>query len=615
MKKSLTRILIVILALLIIVVIIFWGRFQGAYTVYKLATEFIEGINQGRPALNLHIAGNWGSMDRPDSLDATVSYQQDQHFLADVHLNQNQYRVLTEQDQTVVQISKSNLLISGKGPEQPNFDLLLLCGEIFQNHPWLNQIKNLNWCKRVGLAIVSFFKCDFRKTTDYQIIGFPQQMLQTNLELWHNRRTGTDIRIVAGDSVKPVNLIITSEAKTYTAVPIDTASFKKIAVTRPELNTAIYRGAVRTVGILLENMMPPPVDGKERIWGKGLLTYVNGNRVLIAKGTYREIGEAHGALLTKEARKMADATLYTICWFYTMERGRWFIDDLRDAYRRLEPFIPQKYQEEMAGLAATSNITLDEIRLTNVFPELFHCSGFALFNQATVDGKLYHGRVLDYMTELGLQYHAVVYILHPEGSNSFANVGYAGFIGSVSGMNEQQVAFGEMGGRGEGDWDGMPMGFLMREGLEQAKTLDEALAIFRDTPRTCEYYYVISDGKIPDARGLATSPKRFEIIEPNKFHQLLPHPIEDAVLMSAGDRYQKLVERVKENYGKIDAEKAIHLMDRPVAMKSNLHNVLFAPQSLEFWVAHAGSKTPAAKEPYTHYSMKELLGRLEELAE
>jgi hypothetical protein len=51
-------------------------------------------------------------------------------------------------------------------------------------------------------------------------------------------------------------------------------------------------------------------------------------------------------------------------------------------------------------------------------------------------------------------------------------------------------------------------------------------------------------------------------------------------------------------------------MDRPVAMKSNLHNALFAPQSLEVWVANAGPKTPASKEPYTHYDFKSLLEEL-----
>lgn len=349
----------------------------------------------------------------------------------------------------------------------------------------------------------------------------------------------------------------------------------------------------------------------EKSYSTGKLKFKDGNRVLIAKGTHSELGKIQGALLSKEIREMVDATLYTMCWVYTADRKSWFIDDFRDAYNRLKPFIPKRYDEEMLGMSETSGIPIEEIRLTNVFPALFHCSGFALFNTATIDGKLYHGRVLDYIIDLGLQFNAVVYILKPEGYNAFANVSYAGFIGSVTGMNEKQVTFGEMGGKGEGDWDGMPMGFLMRDGLERANSLDEAVNIFEDTPRTCEYYYVISDGKIPDARGLSTSPSRFEIIFPNQFHEQLQKPVENTVLMSAGSRYEELVRRVKDNFGKFDSEKAIRLMDRPVAMKSNLHNALFAPQNLEFWVANAGISSPAANEPYTHYNFMDLLSELE----
>jgi hypothetical protein len=378
-------------------------------------------------------------------------------------------------------------------------------------------------------------------------------------------------------------------------------------VDRVELDRAIHHGVRRAAGILLENARPPQLDTTEQRSGNAILTFKDNNRVLIAKGTHREIGAAHGKLLKSEIRKMIDATLYTVGWVYTAERKSWFIDDMRAAYQRLESFIPKKYLEEMDALAKATGFSPEEIKLTNVFPALFHCSGFALFGRSTKNGELLHGRVLDYMTGIGLQHHAVIFALQPNGSHGFVNIGYAGFVGSVSGMNDQNVSFGEMGGRGEGDWDGMPMAFLMRDGLERATTLDEAVSIFRDTPRTCEYFYVISDGKIPDARGLSTTPTRFEIVEPGKFHKRLQHPVQDAVLMSAGDRYEKLAERVQANFGKIDSQKAIRLMDRPVAMKSNLHNVLFAPQTLEFWVANAGSNTPAANEPYTHYSLSALL--------
>ena len=87
-------------------------------------------------------------------------------------------------------------------------------------------------------------------------------------------------------------------------------------------------------------------------------------------------------------------------------------------------------------------------------------SGFAVSGKATTDGTLYHGRVLDYMTEIGLQDSAAAFVIAPEGRIPFVTVGYAGFTGSVSGMNARGISLGEMGGRGEGQWDGVPMATL-----------------------------------------------------------------------------------------------------------------------------------------------------------
>ena len=55
-----------------------------------------------------------------------------------------------------------------------------------------------------------------------------------------------------------------------------------------------------------------------------------------------------------------------------------------------------------------------EARLANFFPELFHCSGFSLFGNATVGGRMYHGRVLDYMRGVGLEQNAVVIVYQPD---------------------------------------------------------------------------------------------------------------------------------------------------------------------------------------------------------
>jgi hypothetical protein len=250
-----------------------------------------------------------------------------------------------------------------------------------------------------------------------------------------------------------------------------------------------------------------------------------------------------------------------------------------------------------------------EARLANFFPELFHCSGFALYGKATGDGHLYHGRVLDYLRGVGLEQNAVVVVCQPDYGNSWVNLGYAGFIGSVTAMNEKGISIGEMGGGGYGAWDGKPMAQLMREVMEKANTLDDAIRILRDSPRTCHYYYVISDGKTKQAVGIAATPTDFQIVHPGQSVPQLPHAFEDAVLLSAGNRYEELCDRVKRHYGAFTADTARDLMTRPVCMTSNIQSVLFEPDTLDFWVANADADHVASAARYTHYNLRSLLGQ------
>lgn len=636
--KNLKKISIVVVSIIIIFIIIFWGRINNSITVYSLVSDVTQLISGENDSYTLYIDGNINTSDKRDSLNAAFSYKRSDHFFADVVYKKSRYSIISQNDSTQVFIgsadipkkegysiasqeeakkksNKSDIIVRGKGSDDTEFDIINLLGKVLNNYPQTNIIPNLSWYEKTAISIWSFLYLSFdeeeKEGANYQVISIP--LGSKKLQLWINDEDRNIFYLTSNDEDTTIDIKLILN-KPFKVNPVQYAAETTILdVEIDELNRAIYRGALRTGGLLLENIEPPTVDRVEKTYGKGKLVFNDGNRVLLAKGTHREIGEAQGALLKEEIRKMVDATLYTMCWVYTMEKKEWFIDVFRDAYKRESPFIPERFQEEMAGMAETSGVPLIEIQLTNVFPALFHCSGFAVYSSATVDGKLYHGRILDYITELGLQYSAVVYVINPDNYNAFANVGYSGFVGSVTGMNDQQVTFGEMGGGGGHDWDGMPMAFLMRDGLERANTLDEGVQIFRETPRTCEYYYVISDSKIRDARGLSTTPDRFIVIKPNEAIETLDEPVEDAVLMSGGSRYKKLVKRVKEQHGKIDAQKAIHLMDRPVSMKSNLHSALFAPESMEFWVANAGTGTPASKEQYYHYSFKELLEQLDKL--
>ncbi len=395
------------------------------------------------------------------------------------------------------------------------------------------------------------------------------------------------------------------------AFEVELDGIRKVDVDRAELERMISRALRR----LVETYVPalaPAEQVKARKIAHGEVRLIKGQRLALLEGSPEQIGRAHGELLGDLVRQTVDSCLYLVGFLETVREGKWFPAELDDAWRRLSPHIPPRHVAELDALAdAVPDLTRRELRMANVFPEYFHCSGFAVFGKATKDGTLYHGRVLDYMMMIGLQHAAVTFVVRPDRGYGFLNVGYAGFTGCVTGLNERQISLGEMGGRGRYLWDGVPMATLMRRALEECSTLEQVRKLWRDSPRTCEYYYVIADGRERSATAVSATPDKIEFLSPGESHPRLGEGIEDVVVMSAGGRLRELRKRIIEQHGRIGLDEAIHLMDRPVAMRSNLHNALMVPAKGIAWVAHAGSDKPAAEMRYLQFSLPELLGELD----
>ncbi len=346
--------------------------------------------------------------------------------------------------------------------------------------------------------------------------------------------------------------------------------------------------------------------------GDGFLEVVDGSKVLHLKGSPRAMGRQHGVLLKEDIQaqvrylfdvKAKDFKPELLGIKVPLDAKRVILTIAQNQRK----YVPPRFYEELEGIAEGSGVAVEEIIAANFIPEMFHCSGFALSGSATKDGTLYHGRILDYGCDWKLQDHAVLVVAKPEGMIPFVNVTYAGFVGSVTGMNAKKVSIGEMGGGGLGHWDGVPMAFLVRMALEEADNLDEATATFRDHPRTCQYFYVVADGNSRRAVGLEASWDAFKVVRMGEAEPRLPHAVPDAVLLSIGSRYEELARRVKAGLGTFDAESARHLMDRPVAMKSNLHSVLFETSTTRFWVANASPDgQPASSRPYHAFQLSDL---------
>ncbi len=340
--------------------------------------------------------------------------------------------------------------------------------------------------------------------------------------------------------------------------------------------------------------------------GHGLLCRSQGKSILMVSGTPRQMGAAQGTLVRGTARKMIDRVVYAVGGADTVHSGRWFFDRMAEIRRRTAPHIPPRFIEECNALADAVGISRRDALYGNLFPERFHCSGVALKGKATAGGRVLHARVLDYMCDIDLQRAALVQVFMPEQRNTWMSLGYGGFVGTVTAMNEKGLAVGEIGGRGEGLWDGVPMSLLLRDVMERADNVEEALDIIRRSPRTCEYHYVLSDrsGRL---LALHCNPETVTVLEPGQQHPQLPLVPEDVVLVSGDSRAKTLSRRIQENYGRIDVHKLIEIIKRPVAMRSNLHNAIFAPETLEMWFADAGRHTPACDEPYAKVNLRELI--------
>jgi isopenicillin-N N-acyltransferase-like protein len=396
------------------------------------------------------------------------------------------------------------------------------------------------------------------------------------------------------------------------------------------------------------------VYGNDLIYriGNGTLEESCHGVILRLEGKPYERGIQHGVLL-KEKIQDNLARFIDNSSFKDNRRGKAFQEKLPTMLQ----YIPSDYLDEMRGIAHGADVSYEKILMLNLFSEMFHCIGLTVQKEASFDGALYHLRVLDYGIVGGLDLHksALLMVVKPEGKIPFVSVGYTGFVGSVTGMNEKKISIGEIGGDGYGKWEGIPMSFLIRKVLEETASLEEAKALLASCPRTCEYYYVISDGNEEKAVGIYATPGQIRFIEPgasyavvvsdeksknqeksiedkffigslDSFHSDCQHRIhgEDGELVALfnyqpehcivlrgfghPERYPILVDRIQSHYGKIGVESIQDMIKTPVTNETNLHNAIFRPSTLDFWVSHAGEEAPASEQSYAQFNLKELLG-------
>jgi hypothetical protein len=250
---------------------------------------------------------------------------------------------------------------------------------------------------------------------------------------------------------------------------------------------------------------------------------------LTLKGDPYQLGYAHGALGNRLIMAADDHMFDMMARFVPSSLSRWLLrTTVYWRYRALAADTPAARRAELGGMAAALydphrsviptyqrllyyHATHDITQGLERSP-LLGCTAFAAFGPATTGGHLVVGRNFDFEGGEIFDEQKAVLFVHPGGRIPFASVAWVGFAGVVTGINAEGIVITVNAARTDDkSVEGMPVAFLAREVLEQAHTLDEAVAILRRHKTLVSDVYLVGDGKTMTAAIVEKSPTRFAV--------------------------------------------------------------------------------------------------------
>ncbi len=266
---------------------------------------------------------------------------------------------------------------------------------------------------------------------------------------------------------------------------------------------------------------------------------------------------------------------------------------VRARYRSLDQSLPESRRAEIFGESVGYGDRFDfylptyhrliflhalyDIALAFEHSPLLGCTAFAASGSATRDGTTpghtIVGRNFDFDADPWFDEDKLVDVVAPEGRIPFVSVAWPGMTGAVTGMNAAGIWVSVNGGRaGELDTAGVPVVLTARAVLEEARSLDDAIAIVRRDAPMASHILLLADGNSGESAVVEVAPKR-EIgvirhpavsVVANHFHS--PAFADDPKNATIRDvtstlaREARMTELLRQRDGRIDPEVATTIL-------------------------------------------------------
>lgn len=235
-----------------------------------------------------------------------------------------------------------------------------------------------------------------------------------------------------------------------------------------------------------------------------------------------------------------------------------------------KPYTSPRFEEEIKGWAAGSGVSEALIRRLNMLPELTKaaCTMFGAWGNATsaTGGSLFQLRALDWDVNAPIKDMPAVVVYHPvEGDgHAFANIGWPGMIGSLTGYSSSSIGISEKVWLTDEDVTsrfGTPWTYVLRDVLQYANELDDALSMLANAHRTCAIHVGVGDSVTGQFRGIEYAYKALNIYDDNNQPTYADHPHFEGLVY--WDKHKQpthdpcLPALLQKYYGSINAENTI----------------------------------------------------------
>jgi predicted choloylglycine hydrolase len=381
--------------------------------------------------------------------------------------------------------------------------------------------------------------------------------------------------------------------------------------------------------------------------GKGYMEITGPVVFMHLKGTPYEMGLQHGTLLTQlfpeghllRLRDELNPLKAQVSGFERLVQGfkRFYFQYKMAPWIRRN--IPDDLFQELEGLVCGVSGGADtdpmDIVVGNVSQDLnmtFGCTSIVAFGEATANGALYHARNLDNVSMMEWAQYGYVVVYEPDQGYPFITYTYPTYAGLMQAMNNQGITVSvnySLVDQAANSLDGMAMMFLLRQIVQYASRLDEAVEIVLGTPRTFGMNIIISDSKIPDAVVLEVDANRFAVRKAqagllsatNRYSSEYMRQFQASGWLASERRDQRLAQFLADHYGEIKVESMVELLrDRGqpgsgeyeglldgINNTGSLLSCVFSPEEQMMWVSIPGDGRGSPDNEFYAFSLAKAL--------